>query len=164
MAGGGARKEREDAPIVPNWQPVPEDCDLDLRLNRSVVARAMPHLTGAPGPLCRRQPRSLALIRHIVFFTAKHAANLDAIEEGLALLGQIPHSRHFEVTRNLKVDQIGNDVDVVVYAEFDDEAALAAYKAHPLYAEATKRVRPLRELRYAADFKAREAVKLRRSA
>ena len=45
-----------------------------------------------------------------------------------------------------KVDQIGNDVDVVVYAEFADEAALAAYKAHPTYAEATRRVRPLREV------------------
>jgi hypothetical protein len=104
------------------------------------------------------------VIRHIVFFTAKHAADLDLIVEGLELLGQIPHSSHFEVTRNAKVDQIGNDVDVVVYAEFDDEAALAAYKAHPLYAEATKRVRPLREMRYAADFKAQEVVRLRRSA
>lgn len=104
------------------------------------------------------------MIRHIVFFTAKDRQNLDAIVEGLELLGQIPHSIHFEVTRNAKVDQLGNDVDVVVYAEFEDEAALAAYKAHPLYAEATKRVRPLREMRYAADFKAQEAVRLKRSA
>ncbi|RWB25255.1 MAG: hypothetical protein EOQ42_35210, partial [Mesorhizobium sp.] len=29
---------------------------------------------------------------------------------------------------------------------------LAAYKAHPLYQEAIKRVRPLRELRLAADY------------
>jgi hypothetical protein len=106
------------------------------------------------------------VIRHIVFFTARDPADLDAIVEGLELLGQIPHSDHFEVVRNGKLDQIGNDVDVVVYAEFADEAALAAYKAHPTYAEATRRVRPLRELRYAADFPAREAVatKVRRSA
>lgn len=104
------------------------------------------------------------MIRHIVFFTAK-PANLDAVVEGLELLGQIPHSMHFEVTQNTKVDQFGNDIDVVVYAEFADEAALAAYKAHPLYAEATRRVRPLRELRFAADVAAREAkVALRRSA
>lgn len=104
------------------------------------------------------------MIRHIVFFTAK-PANLDAVVEGLNLLGQIPHSEHFEVTRNTKVDQFGNDIDVVVYAEFADEAALAAYKAHPLYAEATRRVRPLREQRFAADVPARavDAV-LRRSA
>ena len=100
------------------------------------------------------------MIRHIVFFTAK-PENLDAVVEGLGLLGQIPHSEHFEVTRNDKVDLYGNEIDLVVYAEFADEAALAAYKAHPLYAEATRRVRPLRELRYAADFKALEKVELK---
>ena len=105
------------------------------------------------------------MIRHIVFFTARDPKDLDAIVEGLELLGTIPHSMHFEVVRNSKVDQIGNDVDVVVYGEFADEAALAAYKAHPTYAEATKRVRPLRELRYAADVRSSvEAVRLKRSA
>jgi quinol monooxygenase YgiN len=107
--------------------------------------------------------RSFSVIRHIVFFTAA-AENLDAVVAGLELLGQIPHSLHFEVVRNSKVDHFANDVDVVVYAEFADEAALAAYKAHPLYAEATRRVRPLRELRYAADFEAQESEALRRSA
>lgn len=104
------------------------------------------------------------MIRHIVFFTAKDPADLDAIIEGLELLGRIPFHTRFEVSRNDKVDQIGNDVDVVVYAEFPDETALAAYKAHPLYAEATKRVRPLRELRQAADFRAKEKAALKRSA
>lgn len=91
------------------------------------------------------------MIRHIVFFTAVSPDTIDAICEGLALLGTIPHSSHFEVTRNTKVDQISNEVDVVVYGEFADEAALAAYKAHPTYAEATRRVRPLREIRLSAD-------------
>lgn len=104
------------------------------------------------------------MIRHIVFFTARDRADLGRIVEGLELLGQIPHSDHFEVVQNSKVDQFGNDVDVIVYAEFADEAALAAYKAHPIYAEATRRVRPLRELRYAADFPAQERKALRRSA
>ncbi|MGV8854019.1 MAG: Dabb family protein [Devosia sp.] len=92
------------------------------------------------------------MFRHIVFFTAIGAHTIDAICEGLALLGTIPYSTHFEVSRNSKVDQISNEVDVVVYAEFADAAALAAYKAHPTYAEATRRVRPLRELRLSADF------------
>ena len=95
------------------------------------------------------------MIRHIVFFTAKSDDNLDAICDGLALLGTIPHSSHFEVSRNSKVDQISNEVDVVVYAEFADTDALAAYKAHPTYDEATRRVRPLRELRLSADFVAK---------
>ncbi|MEO5806825.1 Dabb family protein [Devosia sp.] len=91
------------------------------------------------------------MIRHIVFFTAKTDDNLDAICAGLALLGTIPHASHFEVAGNTKVDQISNEVDIVVYAEFADAAALAAYKAHPTYAEATRRVQPLRELRLSAD-------------
>lgn len=95
------------------------------------------------------------MIRHIVFFTATEPGNVDAIVEGLELLGTIPHSSHFEVTRNSKVDQISNEVDVVVYGEFADAAALAAYKAHPTYAEATRRVRPLREIRLSADFEAK---------
>lgn len=106
------------------------------------------------------------MIRHIVFFTAKSPEKVPAILDGLRLLGTIPHVSHFEVTQNRKVDQIGNDIDVVVYAEFESEAALRAYKAHPTYAEATRRVRPLRELRFAADFEAAgEAVgAIRRSA
>ncbi|HZY68350.1 MAG TPA: Dabb family protein [Devosia sp.] len=106
------------------------------------------------------------MIRHIVFFTAKAPENLPAILDGLSLLGTIPHVSHFEVTPNRKVDQIANEVDVVVYAEFESEAALRAYKAHPTYAEATRRVRPLRELRFAADFEAAlpEAGEIRRSA
>jgi quinol monooxygenase YgiN len=71
------------------------------------------------------------------------------------MLAQIPHARHFEVGRNLQSDPIaGARVDLVVYAEFEDEAALAAYKAHPVYDQCTARVRPLRDLRIAADFTA----------
>ena len=91
------------------------------------------------------------MIRHIVFFTARTPDEIEAIAAGLERLGQIPSANHFEVRRNTRVDQIGNEVDVVVYAEFADAAALAAYKAHPIYADVTLKVRPLRELRLAAD-------------
>jgi quinol monooxygenase YgiN len=55
------------------------------------------------------------------------------------------------VSLNSKVDPLSDEIDIVVYAEFPDEAALAAYKAHPTYAEATATVRPLREIRLSAD-------------
>lgn len=95
------------------------------------------------------------MIRHIVFFSAKDEADVDQIAEGLGMLANIPHADFFEVGVNRKVDQIGTEVDLVVYAEFRDEAALAAYKAHPIYDECTARVRPLREIRMAADFVSR---------
>jgi hypothetical protein len=96
------------------------------------------------------------LIRHIVFFSAKRREDADAIRLGLADLKLIPHSSVFEVSLNTKVDQLSNEIDVVVYAEFADEAALAAYKAHPDYARVTSAVRPMRELRYSADIVATE--------
>jgi len=91
------------------------------------------------------------LIRHIVFFSAKDREQVPAVLDGLRVLERIPHASLVEVRPNLKIDQLDNEVDAVVYAEFADDAALAAYKAHPLYAEAIARVRPLRERRIAAD-------------
>ncbi|AID29969.1 stress responsive protein [Mesorhizobium sp. SEMIA 3007] len=91
------------------------------------------------------------MIRHIVFFSARRKEDVEAVRSGLLELGNIPHSSLFEVTLNTKVDPLSDEVDVVVYAEFPDDAALAAYKAHPLYAQTTAKVKPLRELRYSAD-------------
>ncbi|CDX22046.1 Stress responsive alpha-beta barrel domain protein [Mesorhizobium sp. SOD10] len=91
------------------------------------------------------------MIRHIVFFSVRRKEDIEAVRSGLLALGNIPHSKHFEVTLNTKVDLFSNAIDVVVYAEFEDEAALAAYKAHPIYADTTSKVKPLRELRYSAD-------------
>jgi len=91
------------------------------------------------------------LIRHIVFFSAKRREDVETIRDGLMALGTIPHSTLFEVTINTKVDPMSDEIDVVVYAEFADDAALAAYKAHPTYAATTAKVRPMRELRFSAD-------------
>ncbi|WP_369682720.1 Dabb family protein [Roseovarius sp. M141] len=75
------------------------------------------------------------------------------VREGLMMLATIPHSEHFEVGRNLQTDAISAEApDLVVYAEFANEAALAAFKAHPTYAACIAHVRPMREMRIAADF------------
>lgn len=91
-------------------------------------------------------------IRHVVMFSAKDKADVARIRDGLSRLGDIPGSRTFEVVENSRVDQLSGEVDVVVYGEFDDAAALAAYKAHPIYQSCIEVVRPLREMRIAADF------------
>ena len=91
------------------------------------------------------------MIRHIVFFSARQGEDVEAVRAGLTALAEIPHSTLFEVSLNTKVDPFSSEIDVVVYAEFEDDAALAAYKAHPDYARVTERVRPMRELRFSAD-------------
>lgn len=91
-------------------------------------------------------------IRHVVFFSARDRADIPQIIAGLELLGAIPEARHFEVRRNLGSDRISPGVDVIVYAEFDDAAALDAYRNHPLYQQSIDIVRPLRDQRFVADF------------
>ena len=93
------------------------------------------------------------MIRHIVFFTVKDEADKEIVFQGLSLLIGNPHKLHLEVGRNMLTDAISpNGPDFVVYAEFADEAQLAAYKAHPVYQQSISIVRPLRDLRIAADF------------
>ncbi len=92
------------------------------------------------------------MIRHIVFFSAKNPKDVEAVRSGLSALSQIPHHQKFEVSLNRKTDPTSDAVDVVVYAEFADDASLNAYRAHPVYTETIKVVKPLRELRFSADF------------
>ena len=91
-------------------------------------------------------------IRHVVFFSAKDKADLPKIVAGLQELAKIPYSDVFEVRENTKGDAWSSEVDVIVYGEFANADALAAYKADPIYAHAISVVRPLRDLRIAADF------------
>ena len=91
------------------------------------------------------------MIRHIVFFSVRPGVDVETVRTGLMRLGDIPHSDVFEVMTNTKTDPLSDEIDVVVYAEFADADALAAYKAHPIWAETTAKVRPMREMRYSAD-------------
>ncbi len=92
------------------------------------------------------------MIRHVVFFSVRDPADLATVEAGLKILESNPHALRLAIRRNLRRDGLSGEVDLVVYGEFTDEAALDAYKAHPTYAESIAVVRPLRDLRIAADF------------
>lgn len=98
------------------------------------------------------------MIRHIVFFSARDIDDLEKIRAGLSLLCEIPHATRLEIGENVKTDQLGSEVDLVVYGEFADEAALTAYKAHANYQRSIDIVRPLREMRVAADYDVARAV------
>lgn len=92
------------------------------------------------------------MIRHIVLFSAKNPSDIDVIHQALAKLKAIPHARHVEVSHNAKKDSLSKEIDIVVYAEFDDYGQLDKYKAHRLYQESTEIVRPLRDVRIAVDY------------
>ena len=91
------------------------------------------------------------MIRHIVLFSLKAGSDRAEVLRQLERLGTIPGSSVFEVRENQRADLYGNEIDLVVYGEFPDLAALNAYKEHPTYPEVTAIVRPMRELRFAAD-------------
>ena len=91
------------------------------------------------------------MIRHIVYFSVRSTDDRKRVLDGLRLLEANPHALLLEVEENLKLDSLGNDVDFVVYGEFVDVAAIEAFKAHPSYEASIAAVRPLRELRLAAD-------------
>ncbi|MGZ3305472.1 MAG: Dabb family protein [Asticcacaulis sp.] len=101
------------------------------------------------------------MIRHIVMFSCKDPADLDAIYRGLSVLTQVPHAARLEVARNEKIDQLANDIDVIVYGEFDSLEDFRAYKAHPLYQESIRQVRHLRDVRVAADYTVSAATTVR---
>ena len=92
------------------------------------------------------------MIRHIVFFSARDSNDLETIRKGLSLLTEIPHATVLEIGENVKTDQLGGEVDLVVYGEFADAEALSAYKEHENYQRSIEIVRPLREIRMAADY------------
>lgn len=92
------------------------------------------------------------MIRHIAFFSAKDPKDIDLIATTLAGYSEIPGVKNFEIGRNRKIDALENDVDIVLHAQFETEADLIAYKEHPLYLAGIDIVRPIRELRIAADY------------
>lgn len=94
------------------------------------------------------------MIRHIVLFTARNPSDIDTIYNGLKLLETIRGNWTLTVSKNNKIDQLGNDIDVVVYGEFPDEEALKTYKSDPVYQQSIDIVRPLRDKRIAVDFPA----------
>ena len=92
------------------------------------------------------------MLHHVVMFSVSEAEHKQQVFDGLKLLEQIPHAETLQICHNVKADQLSDDMDFVVFGRFADEAALDAYKAHPLYQESINQVRPLRNARVVADF------------
>lgn len=92
------------------------------------------------------------MIKHIVFFSAKDSKDIPRIKEALLTYQQIPYVSKIEIAENSKRDGLSNEIDIVLYAEFESFEAVEGYKKHPIFLAGIEVVRPLRRLRYAVDF------------
>ncbi|MCY1325937.1 Stress responsive A/B Barrel Domain protein [compost metagenome] len=101
--------------------------------------------------------KELSMIKHIVMWNVQGedveqklsaAADVKARFEGL--IGRIPGLRSLEV--GIDVSRVSYACDVVLYTEFEDEAALAAYAEHPAHLEVRRQLEGVRTARYQVDY------------
>lgn len=97
------------------------------------------------------------MIKHVVMWrvagdtTATKAANVRRLRESFhSLRGRIPGLTHLEIG----VDGSGVDYacDVVLYSEFDSQAALDAYATHPEHLRVRRELEGLRIARHQVDY------------
>ncbi len=98
------------------------------------------------------------MIKHIVMWKLKDQAegnskqrNAVLVKEKLdALTNLVPGMLALEVGIDIGLDAEASDV--VLYTEFDDESALAAYQAHPQHKAVFPFIAAVRETRNAVDY------------
>ena len=91
------------------------------------------------------------MIRHIVMWTLKNPADAPHFKAQLdTCINLVPGMRRFEVaTRTAAFDA---NCDVVLYSEFEDAAALAAYQNHPHHQQISVGLGVLRNTRSVFDY------------
>jgi heme-degrading monooxygenase HmoA len=103
--------------------------------------------------------REQTMIKHIVMWNlraetpgqkAEAVALVKSVFEGMR--GKIPGLRHVEVGAD--TSRADYACDVVLYSEFDSQAALDAYATHPEHLRAKQRLGDLRIARYQVDYSA----------
>ena len=98
------------------------------------------------------------MIKHIVMWKLKEQAegndkqtNALLMKEKLEAIADIvPGMIKLEVGIDLGLDAAG--IDVVLYSEFADESALAAYQAHPEHKAVFPFISAVRDARHAVDY------------
>jgi hypothetical protein len=89
------------------------------------------------------------------YFLALILAKKDRLLIGLKKLEALVDedlAEKLEVKENLKLDTYSQECDVIVYGEFLSHDQLDKFKAHSIYQDCIKVVRPIRDLRIVADF------------
>jgi hypothetical protein len=105
------------------------------------------------------------MIKHIVMWNlrgetlAEKASGIGLLKKSFeSLRGRIPGLLHLEIG----VDSSGIDYacDVVLYTEFDSQAALDAYGSHPEHLRVKHELADLRVARYQVDYEDPQARRL----
>lgn len=91
------------------------------------------------------------MLKHIVMWKLKDPVEAGRFrDELLACRDVVPGIREFEVAT--RTDGLEANVDVLLYAVFEDKAALDAYQAHPRHQQAGVLLGQLRESRTVLDY------------
>lgn len=97
------------------------------------------------------------MIRHIVMWNVRgdsvdeKAANIATLQRSFETLrGRIPGLLKLEV--GVDTSRVAYACDVVLYSEFESQAALSAYASHPEHARVRQELGDLRIARYQVDY------------
>ena len=100
---------------------------------------------------------SAALIRHIVMWNLRgdtpqaKAANAELLRASFhSLRGRVPGLLHLEV--GVDTSRVDYACDVVLYSEFESQAALDAYATHPEHLRVKQELGDLRIARHQVDY------------
>lgn len=97
------------------------------------------------------------MVKHIVLWNLRgdtpeqKAANIALLKQGFeGLRGRIPGMLHIEI--GVDSSRIDYACDVALYSEFENQAALDAYAAHPEHLRVRQELGDLRIARYQVDY------------
>lgn len=98
------------------------------------------------------------MLKHIVMWKLKaQAEGMSAAENAQKMQGLleacsalVPGMGRFEV--GLAEPELGSSFDLVLYSEFDDNAALQAYQVHPQHQALVAFIRSVSEARQCVDY------------
>lgn len=92
------------------------------------------------------------MVKHIVLWRLKNKADVARIRQELeSMRGKVPGLMSLEVGLNFAEN---SPVDIGLYTEFKDRAALEAYADHPVHVPVKQSVGPLVADRWVLDYEA----------